>query len=611
VKHNFTSTLNYELPFGKGRKYMSGVNPGANKFIGGWQINMIMLARTGLPFTVSQQQGLLSNGTGNRPNRLANGDLANPTIDRWWDPTAFAQTADNTGTYGSAGRNILRQPNQVNVDFSLIKNTRFWERFEHQFRIEAFNSLNHLQFAGPARTLGASDQGVITSLLFNTPMRQVQLVMKLNFYRTARGGRRVNRAAPAFLPTRESAPVLVIRCGGLRCPISPRNSRLKRYRVLLAGVLINCCLGGVYAWSIFTPALVKQYGLTTGQSSAVFGVAIAMLASLSIVAGRFLDRLGPKLLSAVAGLLFGAGYMVAAYSGGSFWLIFWGAGVLAGAGTGIGYVGPLALGVRWFPRAPGLVTGIAVGGFGAGAILLSRLAENLMARGLTPLDVIRDVGFAYTAVILLASLGMALPETVSTAAPSATTVSQALADRGYRAVLFGMFAGTFGGLLVLGNLKPLLLSTGLDAASAGAAVAYFAAGNAAGRLAWGWIYDHVGWTTIPWSLAALALPLTGLLFVRGTPLLVVALLAGLTFGANFVVYATHVTERFGQPALARLYPVVFLCYGFAGITAPAIGGWVHDATGSFQTAIWGALALALAGAAVTRGQLPANQSKTA
>ena len=181
IHHNFVSTVNYELPFGPGRRLGNGANRVVRKLVGGWQLNMILLARTGLPFTVSQQQGVLSNGTGNRPNRITSGVLENPTPDRWWDTAAFAPTTDNTGTYGNSGRNILRQPKQTNVDFSLIKNTRFFERFEHQFRLEAFNSLNHPQFGAPGRTLGASDQGVISSLLFNTPMRQIQLVMKLSF----------------------------------------------------------------------------------------------------------------------------------------------------------------------------------------------------------------------------------------------------------------------------------------------------------------------------------------------------------------------------------------------------------------------------------------------
>lgn len=181
ITHNFVSTVNYELPFGRGRRFGRDTNRVVQKLIGGWQLNTILLARTGLPFTILQQQGVLSNGTGNRPNRIKSGALDNPTPDRWWDATAFVPTADNTGTYGNSGRNILRQPGQMNVDFSLIKSTRFFERFEHQFRMEAFNALNHPQFGGPGRTLGASDQGVISSLLFNTPMRQIQLVMKLIF----------------------------------------------------------------------------------------------------------------------------------------------------------------------------------------------------------------------------------------------------------------------------------------------------------------------------------------------------------------------------------------------------------------------------------------------
>jgi hypothetical protein len=187
IKHNFTSTVNYELPFGHGKKFGNGFNGFLDKLVGGWQLNMLFLWRTGLPFTVLQQQSLLSNGTGNRPNRIRNGDLSDPTPDHWFDLTAFSPTTDNTGTYGSSGRNILRQPGQVNTDLSVIKHTRFRERFEHEFRVEFFNAFNHPQFgkpgsgAGNGVTLGAADQGVISALLFNTPMRQIQMAMKLTF----------------------------------------------------------------------------------------------------------------------------------------------------------------------------------------------------------------------------------------------------------------------------------------------------------------------------------------------------------------------------------------------------------------------------------------------
>lgn len=181
IQHNFVSTVNYELPFGRGKRFGGGAGGAANKLIGGWQLNTILLARTGLPFTVTQQQGMLSTGTANRPNRVKSGELDNPTPDRWYDLTAFVPTPDNTGTYGTAGRNILRQPGQVNVDFSVIKQTRITERVRHEFRAEFFNALNQPQFGKPGSTLGASDQGVISALLFNTPMRQIQFAMKLSF----------------------------------------------------------------------------------------------------------------------------------------------------------------------------------------------------------------------------------------------------------------------------------------------------------------------------------------------------------------------------------------------------------------------------------------------
>ncbi len=184
VPLNFTSSVIYELPFGKGKSIGGGAGTGVNALISGWQVNFIFLARSGLPFTVLQSTNLQSTGTGNRPNRLLDGGLDNPTPDRWYDITAFQPTTDNTGTYGSSGRNILRQPNQINADFAIIKRTKITERLEHQFRVEMFNFPNHPQFelrdAAP-RTIGNAQAGVLQSLLFGSSMRQIQFAMKLSF----------------------------------------------------------------------------------------------------------------------------------------------------------------------------------------------------------------------------------------------------------------------------------------------------------------------------------------------------------------------------------------------------------------------------------------------
>jgi hypothetical protein len=179
--HSWSTSGVYELPFGKGRRFASGARSLAQKLIGGWQIDAIFVLQSGLPFTVGQQTGLLSTGTGNRPNRIASGKLANPTPDHWFDLTAFQPTTDNTGTYGNSGRGILRSQPILQADLSVVKNTRFRERFEHQLKVEWFNATNHPHFAAPGTSIGTAAAGVISSLLYNTPMRQIQLATKLSF----------------------------------------------------------------------------------------------------------------------------------------------------------------------------------------------------------------------------------------------------------------------------------------------------------------------------------------------------------------------------------------------------------------------------------------------
>ena len=181
IKHTFTSSGTYELPIGKGKLLNTGDNAIVNKILGGWQFSGILLVRSGLPFSVNQSQGVQSTGTGNRPNRIGTGVLSNPTISQWFDLTAFQVVADATGTYGNSGRNILRAPGQVNVDFSLVKVTKFHERFEHQFKLEMFNAFNHAQFAAPGNSIGTASAGVISSLLFGATARQIQAAMKFSF----------------------------------------------------------------------------------------------------------------------------------------------------------------------------------------------------------------------------------------------------------------------------------------------------------------------------------------------------------------------------------------------------------------------------------------------
>ena len=175
ITHTLSSSWIYELPWARDKMY------------GGWQVNGIMLLRGGLPLTVTQTQGVLSTGTGNRPNRVCNGTLSNPTIDRWFDTSCFVPPTDTTGTYGDAGRGIIRGPGSFNIDASLIKNTKIG-RYTTEIRVEAFNVLNHPQFANPNTQIGNAAVGTISAMLSSpscslcgTTERQVQLGVKVRF----------------------------------------------------------------------------------------------------------------------------------------------------------------------------------------------------------------------------------------------------------------------------------------------------------------------------------------------------------------------------------------------------------------------------------------------
>ncbi|NLF17668.1 MAG: OFA family MFS transporter [Lentisphaerae bacterium] len=381
----------------------------------------------------------------------------------------------------------------------------------------------------------------------------------------------------------------------------------KKYRVLAASVLLHACLGGVYAWSTFVPELHDTWGLSMTRTQVLFGGLIATLTLVMVPAGRLVSRLGPRPVAALGGLLFAAGYLLAAASGGRFGLLFAGISLLAGAGTGCCYVCPLVAGVAWFPERKGLITGLAVAGFGGGAVVLTLLGEWLLrVREVDVLRVFGIIGWLYGGVIIAAALLLTLPDGPPPVSPRAAIPRPGGLgrDRFFHGLFLGMFAGTFAGLLVIGNLKPLALLAGLSEAVAVEAIAAFSFGNAAGRVVWGWLADRLGGRT-PWlSLAILAAATLALLAARphAVAFLAAATVAGAGFGACFVVYATLIAGHYGAARLAEIYPLVFLAYGLSGALGPATGGLLFELTGGYGLAL-GLCVLLLAAAALALRRL--------
>ena len=183
IQRRLVHSMNYELPFGQGRKFSAG-NKLLNNIIGNWDSNLIVAAQSGLPFTPVLGSSV-SNAGGSRPDRYKNGTLENRTIAKWFD-TSFGTAASGAAwgapaifTFGNGARNVLRGPGRTNVDFSLFKNFLITENWKLQFRTEIFNLFNHAQFDLPNPSVGTPNAGIITGIV-GTP-RQIQFALRLSF----------------------------------------------------------------------------------------------------------------------------------------------------------------------------------------------------------------------------------------------------------------------------------------------------------------------------------------------------------------------------------------------------------------------------------------------
>ena len=174
IPHNLAVSAGWELPVGRGKRYLGDAGGLTQALLGGWQMQAILILRSGRPFTPTIGADRANTGVGaQRPNRIGSGELDDPTVERWFDPTAFVLPAQFT--YGDSGGNILREGSFRNLDFSVFK--RFGEHLE--FRAECFNLTNTPSFNAPATAIDAPTAGRVTSTL-STP-RQFQFGVKFNF----------------------------------------------------------------------------------------------------------------------------------------------------------------------------------------------------------------------------------------------------------------------------------------------------------------------------------------------------------------------------------------------------------------------------------------------
>ena len=401
-----------------------------------------------------------------------------------------------------------------------------------------------------------------------------------------------------------------------------KNKVMKRGMVVIGAILIQLALGAIYAWSVFTPSL-KAEGWSATNTQWVFAIGLASFAIFMVFAGKKLSSWGPQRLAWIGGVILGLGYLLAGLSGGSnFSALLILIGLIGGAGIGFAYVVPIAVGMRWFPDKKGLITGLAVAGFGFGAMLWVKLAGewgNLIASlGLPTTFIIYGIAFAL--MVIIGGIWMKFPtagwkpegyEAKEAAASAADESKEFTSNEMLGKIQFYLIFLTFvvsagAGLMSIGLMKlyPMeaLQKAGLDVAQAsaiaGTAMAvFFSLANGLGRIIWGMLSDKLGRkNSIIIMTATQGIMVILFTYMAGNEVLLYlgATLIGFNFGGNFALFPTITADTFGAKNVGQNYPFVFLAYGVGGILGPILGGKMGD-LGNFP------LAFTISGIAVLIG----------
>jgi MFS family permease len=411
---------------------------------------------------------------------------------------------------------------------------------------------------------------------------------------------------------------------------------MNRWLVVVGAIMIQLALGAIYAWSVFTPKLTAAAGVyqfSAGEAAWVFSAGLFFFALVMIWAGRKLNSIGPQKLAIAGGLVLGLGYILAGFFGDSFitQLIF--IGVIGGSGIGLAYVVPIAVGVKWFPDKKGMLTGLAVAGFGFGATIWVKWAGSwggglLNTLEIAGLDGLRSVYLLYGAIfavmVILGSLVMKdppegwLPKGYIPPEPSSAAASgvvnfdsnEMLKTPQYYMIFLTFVFSALAGLMViyciklfgidaltytkLGTLDPS--TEGFAAtfvwasATAGTAMAVYAILNGLGRIVWGMVSDYIG-RRISIILMTLfqGIIMLAFFYLGGTAwgLIIAAGIIGFNFGGNFALFPAITADFFGNKTVGRNYGLIFFAYGIAGILGPQIAGYFKDAaSGAADPSAW-------------------------
>jgi OFA family oxalate/formate antiporter-like MFS transporter len=367
--------------------------------------------------------------------------------------------------------------------------------------------------------------------------------------------------------------------------------------IAVAGVLMQMALGAVYAWSVFRIPLSQAYGWTVSQVTVAFEIAILVLGFAAFAGGLWMSRVGPRRVAVLGAVLYGLGTALAGTSH-SLTMLYLTYGVIGGAGLGLGYIVPVATLVRWFPDKRGMITGIAVAGFGAGALVTAPIAQRLIASvGVSSAFVI--LGITYFAIIMLAATVMNNPpegyaprgfprSSVHGSSAQDFTLRQALRFWQWYGLWLTLFLNSTAGIAIISQASPMAQEIShASVAAAAALVGIISIANGSGRFLWAWFSDAIGRKAVFLTMLLLqAAAFLLLSHVSGfVSLAVLASTILLCYGGGFGTMPAFAADYFGAKDIGSIYGLMLTAWGAAGVVGPTLIAQVRQATGAYQDAL--------------------------
>jgi MFS family permease len=395
-----------------------------------------------------------------------------------------------------------------------------------------------------------------------------------------------------------------------------------RWLIPPAALAVRLSIGQAYATSVYKTALVKHFDTSLTAIGVIFSIAIVMLGLSAAVGGTWVDRNGPRKAMFVSACCWAAGFLVAALgvSTKQLWVVYLGYGVIGGIGLGIGYISPVSTLIKWFPDRPGLATGMAIMGFGGGALIASPLSTQLLSwfdPGYNPSDpksvasgsavtmLFVTLGLIYFAVMMYGTFTVRVPPegwrpegfdpATMKAKPLVTTANVSAAN----AIRTGSFwllwtvlaCNVTAGIGILEQASPMIQdffrdeggTSSVTVAVAGGFVGLLSMANMAGRFGWSATSDVIGRKPIYMLyLGGGIVCYTLLALIGATSTAIFVLLAAVVlsfYGGGFATVPAYLRDLFGTFQVGAIHGRLLTAWSVAGIAGPLIINRFLDAQG--------------------------------